>query len=74
MSERDHHDERSPDHMTNAAFTDELERLVARARDAGVDLEGAYNVRTPQGSQSDYTIEIAEITKRPDHFRVESVE
>ena len=41
-----------------------LERAVAAARDRDVELEGAYNVRSPRSDVPDYTIEIAKQTKR----------
>jgi len=66
MTTTNHHDAHSADHLTDTDFAAELERLVARARDAGVGLEGAYDVRTPRGGQSDYTIEISAVVKRSD--------
>lgn len=45
------------------AFEDGLARLVVRAQHADVELQGAYDIRSPQREQPDYTIEVTEITK-----------
>lgn len=50
--------------MIEDEFDAELDRLVAEARDEGVPIEGAQNVRSPRPDDPDYTIEITEITKR----------
>lgn len=59
---------RSPDSRddptTRTEFSTVLERVVVAARDAGVSLEGAYNVRSPRRGVPDYTIEINRQTKR----------
>lgn len=52
------------DYGTRDEFAAKLERLVAEARDNDIPIEGAYNVRSPHPDDSDYTIEISEITKR----------
>jgi len=74
MNEREHRDDRPSDRMTNAEFAAELQRLVARARDDGVDFDGAYDVRTPQRNQPDVTVEISEIAKCTGPYRVGSSE
>lgn len=56
---------------SRAAFRADLEALVARARDAGVDLQGAYDVRSPAAEQPDYTVEISAIAKRPERSLIE---
>lgn len=53
-----------------ADFDAELEALVALARDSEVDLEGAYDVRSPSG-QPDYTVEISEVVRQSDHSLIE---
>ena len=42
-------------------FQIELAELIDHARETGVDLRGAYDVRAPQPEHADYTIEITEI-------------
>ena len=50
--------------MTSKEFDAALERVVSAARDRDVELEGAYNVRSPRHKVPDYTIEIAKQTKQ----------
>jgi len=50
--------------MDRDEFTTELHRVVARARGAGVALDGAYDVRAPRRDTPDYTVEIISITKQ----------
>lgn len=50
--------------MTVDEFDTELGRLVSKARDQNVPVEGAYNVRSPDPDMRDYTIEITEIAKQ----------
>ena len=45
-------------------FQIELAELIDHAREAGVDLRGAYDVRTPQPDHADYTVEITEVATR----------
>lgn len=45
-------------------FERELAELIDHARETGIDLRGAYNVRTPQPEHADYTIEISEVVPR----------
>lgn len=49
------------DSMTADEFDAKLEQLVAQARDESFAIEGAYNVRSPNPDEPDYTIEISEI-------------
>lgn len=65
---RDDSSDRTP--TGRASFAAELEALVARARDAGVDLEGAYDVRSSDG-QPEYTVEISEVARRFDRDQVD---
>ena len=55
---------RFDDPTDRAGFETALSRLVRTAEEAGLDIEGAYDVRTPRGDHDDYTIEIAVIEKR----------
>jgi len=56
---------RRPDEPTDReGFETALSHLVATAEEAGIDIEGAYDVRTPRGDRSDYTVEITVIQKR----------
>lgn len=56
---------RRPDEPTDReGFETALSRLVATAEETGVDIEGAYDVRTPWGDRDDYTVEITVIQKR----------
>lgn len=55
---------------TRADFAAELDALVTRAREAGVDLSGAYDVRSLDG-RPEYTIEISTIVKRSDRSLIE---
>ncbi len=71
--DHDDHEARST-RMTNAEFAAALERLVSRARRDGVDLEGGYNVRTPEREQPDVTVEISRIAKRTDGYGFDPVE
>ena len=50
-------------------FETELAELVAHARKSGVDLDGAYDVRTPHPDQSDYTVEISRMAPRTNPHR-----
>ncbi|PSP74721.1 hypothetical protein BRC86_04965 [Halobacteriales archaeon QS_3_64_16] len=50
--------------MDRGAFRTELQRLVARAREDGVEVGGGYNVRSPDPDMQDYTVEITEQEKR----------
>ena len=52
------------DLTTCKEFDAALERVVSAARDRDVELEGAYNVRSPHHKVPDYTIEIAKQTKQ----------
>lgn len=64
MTHTNRHDADASDRFrTRTEFATEFEALVARARDAGIDLQGAYDVRSP-GDQPDYTVEISEVVKR----------
>ena len=45
-------------------FQIELAELIDHAREAGVDLRGAYDVRTPQPEHADYTVEVTEVAPR----------
>ncbi len=56
--------ERADDRTERDQFETELGEIVARARDDDVQLDGAYNVRSPHRDVPDYTIEISEIAKR----------
>lgn len=51
------------DQVNRETFTIELQRLVAQARDDGAELEGGYNVRSPDPDIPDYTVEITEQEK-----------
>ena len=42
-------------------FQIELAELIDHAREAGVDLRGAYDVHTTQPEHADYTVEITEV-------------
>ena len=44
-------------------FQLELAKLIDHAREAGVDIKGAYGVRSPHSEHPDYTVEITEIAK-----------
>jgi len=58
------------DHEAEFLLTDdlralpELQHLVARAQDGGVQLVGGYNVRSPDPDVPDYMVEITRQTKR----------
>jgi hypothetical protein len=65
--------QRENDRMDRAAFRTELERLVARAQEDGVEVGGGYNVRSPDPDVPDYTIEITEQEKRITDGGVDSV-
>lgn len=45
-----------------SAFETELGELVAQARREGTDVRGAYDMRTPNPDEPDYTVEITEVT------------
>lgn len=50
--------------MSDEEFETKLQRLVAEAREEGVQVLGAYDVRSPDREQHDFQIEITEIQKR----------
>jgi len=51
------------DGFDHEAFRTALRALLDQARRADVDLEGAYNVRTPLPDQPDHTVEISKLQK-----------
>jgi hypothetical protein len=51
------------DRMNRETFAAELQRLVARAEEDGVELGGGYNVRSPHPEVPDFTVEITEQEK-----------
>ncbi len=56
---------RQPNDPTDSEeFDRTLSGLVSDAEANGIDIEGAYDVRTPRGDRSDYTVEITVIQKR----------
>lgn len=56
---------RRPGDPTNhEGFETALSRLVSTAEETSIDIEGAYDVRTPEGDRDDYTVEITVIQKR----------
>ena len=54
-------------HTTHPAsasgFEAELRELVVQAQRAGTDVRGAYDMRTPNPNEPDYTVEITEVAK-----------
>lgn len=50
--------------MDRDEFETRLAELVTEANDDGVQLVGAYDVRSPQAAVQDYTVEISEIRNR----------
>ena len=46
-------------------FETDLETLIDRARTAGVDLRGGYDVRRTDDGAVDYTVEISAVTRPP---------
>ena len=64
---------RENDRMDQAEFRTELQGLVARAQEEGVEVGGGYNVRSPDPDVPDYTIEITEQEKRITDGGVDSV-
>ena len=66
MTNTPQHDgtDRAVDRLTDTEFAAKLRALVARACNDGVDLTGAYDVRTPRSDRSDVTVEISEIVER----------
>ena len=50
--------------MDRDEFEARLAELVTEANDDGVQLVGAYDVRSPHSDVQDYTVEISEVRKR----------
>lgn len=61
MPPTDTDDDPSPNDFDRAAFESELARLVSQAQRADIALEGAYDIRSSQREQPDYTVEISRI-------------
>lgn len=57
------------DPIDRETFETELAALVEHAREAGVDIEGAYDCRAPQTDHPDYTVEISALTPRTNRHR-----
>ena len=56
---------RSGDARNRAEFEARLQQLIADARDEGVQVLGAYDVRSLHQKDQDYQVEITGIRKRP---------
>lgn len=48
---------------SKSEFHDALDALVSEAAEKGIDVEGGWDVRSPDGRQSDWTVEIIELAK-----------
>lgn len=48
---------------SESEFHDALTALVLEAAEKGIDVEGGWDVRNPDGRQSDWTVEILELAK-----------
>ena len=51
------------DSSDRTAFETRLQQLIADARDDDIQIEGAYDVRSPHPEVRDFQIEITEIAK-----------
>lgn len=52
------------DPFDRETFRIELAELVDHACETGVDIEGAYDVRSPRPDDIDYTVEISRVVDR----------